>query len=109
MRRVLIPGGKAFVSAPFAWERHDYPGDYWRFSEDGLKKLFAGFRSCQITPNGTSRQCFTELRNLHTHRTMEPGFLRNCVIGFRNRLAEKIHSKSKDFAMPSNFVVIATK
>ena len=107
--RVLKPGGKVFLSAPFAWEKHDYPGDYWRFSEEGLRKIFSAFKDCRITPNGNSRQCFTELRNLHTHRTMEPGLVRDFLIGSRNWIAEKLYSKSKDFAMPSNFVVIATR
>jgi SAM-dependent methyltransferase len=109
IHRVLKPAGKVFLSAPFAWERHDYPGDYWRFSEEGLRKIFSVFSDCRITPNGNSRQCFTELRNLHTHRTMSPGFLRDALVVSRNWFAEKMFSKSKDFAMPSNFVVVATK
>lgn len=109
IHRVLKPAGKVFLSAPFAWERHDYPGDYWRFSEEGLRKIFSVFSNCRITPNGNSRQCFTELRNLHTHRTMSPGFLRDALVVSRNWFAEKMFSKSKDFAMPSNFVVVATK
>ena len=109
IHRVLKPGGRLFLSAPFAWEQHDYPNDYWRFSEDGLRKLLADFGDCRITPNGNSRQCITELKNLHTHRLMEPGPLRDTVIRLRNWWGEKISSRSKDFAMPSNYVVTATK
>lgn len=29
-----------FVSVPFVWEEHGYPNDYWRFTKNGLQKLF---------------------------------------------------------------------
>ena len=36
----LDRGGHLFVSAPFVWRHHDYPGDYWRFSAEAFKILF---------------------------------------------------------------------
>lgn len=38
--RVLRAGGVAIVSAPMNFPIHDTPGDYWRFTPDGLKLLF---------------------------------------------------------------------
>jgi SAM-dependent methyltransferase len=38
--RLLKPGGNICISAPFAWEFHGYPSDYWRFTHEGVKKLF---------------------------------------------------------------------
>lgn len=40
MSRLLAPGGQIFVSVPFAWKFHGYPSDYWRFTHEGVKKLF---------------------------------------------------------------------
>lgn len=40
MTRLLAPGGKVVISAPFAWKFHGYPSDYWRFTHEGIKKLF---------------------------------------------------------------------
>ncbi|MHC4342463.1 MAG: class I SAM-dependent methyltransferase [Planctomycetota bacterium] len=40
--RLLEPGGKVYVSVPFAWKFHGYPSDYWRFTHEGVRKLFAG-------------------------------------------------------------------
>ncbi|WP_319581972.1 HAD-IIIC family phosphatase [uncultured Pseudodesulfovibrio sp.] len=40
--RVLRSGGTAVVSAPMNFSIHDTPGDYWRFTPDGLKLLFKG-------------------------------------------------------------------
>jgi hypothetical protein len=38
--RLLRPGGLVYVSAPYAWKFHGYPSDYWRFTHEGVKKLF---------------------------------------------------------------------
>lgn len=35
-RRVLRPGGIAVHTTPLLVQIHDYPGDYWRFTPDGL-------------------------------------------------------------------------
>lgn len=40
MTRLLSPGGRVVISAPFAWKFHGYPSDYWRFTHEGIKKLF---------------------------------------------------------------------
>jgi len=40
LTRLLKPGGKVLVSAPFSWKFHDYPSDYWRFTHEGIKILF---------------------------------------------------------------------
>ena len=37
---LLAPGGKLVLSVPFAWKFHGYPSDYWRFTHEGVKKLF---------------------------------------------------------------------
>jgi SAM-dependent methyltransferase len=42
MTRLLKPGGKIVLSVPFAWKFHGYPSDYWRFTAEGIKKLFPG-------------------------------------------------------------------
>lgn len=40
--RVLRSGGMAILTAPtIGFARHDYPSDYWRFTEDGLKVLLS--------------------------------------------------------------------
>jgi len=38
--RLLRPGGCLYVSVPFSWKFHGYPSDYWRFTHEGVRKLF---------------------------------------------------------------------
>ena len=35
-------GGLLFVTAPFSWEYHEVPVDYWRFTHTGILRLFQG-------------------------------------------------------------------
>ncbi|MCK5100806.1 MAG: hypothetical protein KAR45_22040, partial [Desulfobacteraceae bacterium] len=37
---LLKPGGKICLSVPFAWKFHGFPSDYWRFTPQGIEKLF---------------------------------------------------------------------
>lgn len=40
LTRILMPGGFAFISAPWSWRYHPVPIDYWRFSPEALEYLF---------------------------------------------------------------------
>jgi len=52
IRRILKPGGKCFVYIPFIYPYHGSKEikDYWRFSEDGVRRLFREFSSMEICP-----------------------------------------------------------
>ncbi len=110
--RVLKPGGSVFFSVPFAWEEHDYPSDFWRFAERGLRRIFDDFNEVDVRPVGNSRRCLVELRNLLEHRCRKPGRYLDYRTALRNRLAERFGKNAKtaqDFALPSNYAVIAKK
>lgn len=40
MTDLLAPGGRVILSVPWVFRFHGYPSDYWRFTHEGLKKLF---------------------------------------------------------------------
>ena len=40
LTRLLVPQGKICLSVPFAFKFHGYPSDYWRFTHEGIRKLF---------------------------------------------------------------------
>lgn len=46
--RVLVAGGKAWISVPFLYPLHDEPNDYWRFSEHALRLLLDSFSELTI-------------------------------------------------------------
>lgn len=54
IRRILKPGGLAFLSAPFCYNLHMEPYDFYRFSPYGLKGLLEknGFGICQMRGQG---------------------------------------------------------
>lgn len=49
--KLLMPGGKAVISVPFSWKFHGYPSDYWRFTHEGVKKLFPNLNWSQEKGN----------------------------------------------------------
>lgn len=54
IHRVMKMDGNLIVSAPFSWELHEEPYDFFRYSKYGLKSMFesAGFSVVEIVPNG---------------------------------------------------------
>jgi len=52
--RLLKPDGRFIVSAPFIWEKHEIPYDFYRFTDFGLKTLLtrAGFEIKESIANG---------------------------------------------------------
>jgi hypothetical protein len=40
LEKLLRPKGFIYVSAPWVWEYHAYPNDYWRFNQHSLNFLF---------------------------------------------------------------------
>ena len=47
--RVLKPGAKLVLSAPFLWSEHEQPYDYFRFTSFGMGQLLAKHGFAQIT------------------------------------------------------------
>ena len=52
MRRALRPGGLALITVPMMYPLHDEPGDYWRFTEHGLRHLFRDFGHVEVRHGG---------------------------------------------------------
>lgn len=50
--RVLKPGGFVLVAAPFIYPLHGAPSDYFRFTDEGLRQLFLGFKEVECGAHG---------------------------------------------------------
>jgi glycosyltransferase involved in cell wall biosynthesis len=61
--RLLKPEGRLFLTAPLAWEEHEMPDDYFRYTRSGLDHLLskAGFEHIEITGR---TDCFSTLAQL---------------------------------------------
>jgi SAM-dependent methyltransferase len=61
--RVLRPGGRLFMTVPLAWELHELPFDFYRYTPHGLAQMLtgAGFTHLDIRPRN---DCFTTLAQL---------------------------------------------
>ena len=46
--RCLVPGGRMFLTVPFAARWHFVPHDYWRFTPSSLKRLLTAAGFCNI-------------------------------------------------------------
>lgn len=62
--RVLKPGGHIILTVPFAWELHEEPYDFFRYTKHALKELFeqTGFKIDYIKPNGGKWAAIYQLR-----------------------------------------------
>lgn len=50
--RVLGPGGRLVGTVPFVAPVHGDPGDYYRYSADGLRHLLSAFQQVEVVPLG---------------------------------------------------------
>jgi SAM-dependent methyltransferase len=62
-RRVLRHGGRLIATVPFAWEEHEAPYDFYRYTRYGLRHLTssAGFTDIVVEPR---TDCFTTAAQL---------------------------------------------
>jgi SAM-dependent methyltransferase len=78
--RLLKPGGYIILSAPMAWEHHETPYDFFRFTRYGLTYLFekAGFNIVYIKANGGKWALLGQLMqaNIRTSTQQRKGILR---------------------------------
>ncbi len=59
IHRALKKGGTAVVAVPVMYPLHDEPGDYWRFTEHALRKMFSDFKKIDLRYRGKREFPFT--------------------------------------------------
>ena len=120
--RVLKPGGHIVLTVPFAWELHEEPHDYFRYTPHALKELFtlAGMQVDYIKPNGGKWAAIYQLRNnmlYHSFRTRKNFFTRLKKFLFmelrltqlRNHFAIWLDKRSRSEIFTLNYIVVAHK
>lgn len=59
--RILKPGGLLIFNVPFIYPLHDYPGDYWRFTDQGVRKILYRFEIQEMEAQSTTMETFAIL------------------------------------------------
>jgi len=91
--RVLREGGIAILSSPFFYQVHDHPGDYWRFTPEGLLCL-------------TENSGFKE--TLMTNRSGNSEMIRHMIDHPEDRKSERFLTLAKRNADKSKYFTIST-
>jgi SAM-dependent methyltransferase len=83
IRRVLKPGGKLLFSIPFAWDEHEQPFDYARYTSFGIRALLErhGYGEIEIEKTSTDVEAIGQLwiAYLHQHVGARHGSIRALV------------------------------
>lgn len=120
--RILKPGGHIIVSGPMAWEHHEEPYDFFRFTKYGFEYIFskAGFTDIEIIPNGgkwamVGQLFHNSLRSSYMHKkSIRARILKTIYFIFRikwilNWFFVWLDKVDKDYSATLNFVVVARK
>lgn len=64
IHRVLKKNGNIILSTPGVYPYHG-PPDFWRFTDDGIKRILGNFRRINVRPIGGSMSCLLRIINLY--------------------------------------------
>lgn len=84
LERLMQPDGTIYVTVPFVWRFHDYPGDLWRFTHEGVEELFPGIRweALAYASNKLSSDAYLKAETIVGHHY----FPKTEVVGFGRRI-----------------------
>lgn len=73
--RILRPGGRLLLTAPFLWEEHERPFDFQRFTSFGVLRLVedAGLRILAERRTSGSVEALAQLESVYLHREIGRG------------------------------------
>jgi SAM-dependent methyltransferase len=116
LRRVVRPGGRVLASTHGVQVYHPSPGDHWRWTHTGLRRLFernAEWSSLEIEPGAGTASALAMLLGTYVEIALGRTFLARGPVGLLNRLGAVLDDRSPRLSDPvpgsliPNFHVIA--
>lgn len=118
VQRVLKPGGRVLMTVPFAWDEHEQPYDYARYSSFGLRHVLAqhGFRVLRHTKTVTDLRAVFQLLNAYTFKKTVTGrpyvdivatLILMAPVNLLGELIGKLLPKNDDFYLDN--IILAEK
>jgi len=119
--RVLKKDGYAIFTVPFAWELHEEPYDFFRFTKYGLKEIFEknGFEVVLIKPNGGKWAAIMQLwvnvlYSTRRYKTIRSAIIKLLFVRLRfivlyNKFSIWLDKKYFDEGLTLNYIIIAKK
>jgi SAM-dependent methyltransferase len=111
--RLLAPGGKVIVTAPFVWVLHEEPRDYYRYSPHSLRWLLqqAGFVDIQVRPLSGQWGTIALLSGYALRRSpaWRLGRVLDVVVHRSHMIAEWLDQRRPEPWLSWNHLVVATK
>jgi len=119
--RVLKNDGIIIISAPFCWQLHEQPYDFFRYSKYGLEAMFRRnkLEILELRPNGGKWAAIFQMNiNIIYSTFSKKTFLRRCVkflflhlklTSLINRLACWLDKKFPDDLLTLNYVIVGKK
>jgi SAM-dependent methyltransferase len=120
LRRVAAPGGRVLASTHGVQWYHPSPVDYWRWTHEGLRRLFAtnaDWSELEVEPSGGTAACLAMLLGAYTEiafRRAHAKALARGPVWLLNRAAAALDRRVSLLAEPrpgsltANFHVVAT-
>ena len=121
INRVLKNDGTLILSAPFCWELHEEPYDFFRYSKYGLKAMLTnnGFDVIDIRANGGKWAAIIQMNINIIYSTfrkksffvkiMKGVFINLRLTALLNRIALWVDQKYYSDLLTLNYVVVARK
>jgi SAM-dependent methyltransferase len=106
LKRMVSWRGYLLLSCPFVWEIHNFPADYWRFTQQALELFVADMDLVYLQPSTTTAECLVQTFNLYLNRSIRNESLKAELFRVNNFLATRLFSR-RDTLLPANYVVLA--
>jgi SAM-dependent methyltransferase len=109
IHRILSSGGHVIVSVPHVWFYHPHPGDYWRFTQEGITTLCdqSGMRVLELVSQGGTVLSAVQILNFLMYGVLgrwgAPLYALNNVIG------RKVDGWVPNSLFCVNFACLATR